>query len=89
MDVFDQVAGDSLGRVVSVTSANIFTLSAAPTRGTYKTGDALLLDKTGGCGPADYYGGGFGRNSGISSAAYWDSCIWGSRNVTVSGTPSP
>ncbi len=83
MDVFDQASGDSLGSVASVTSANSFTLSAAPAKGAYNTGDALLLDKTGGCGPADYYGGGFGVNSGTPLAAYWDNCIWGSRNVTV------
>jgi len=84
MDVFDQATGNSLGTVASVTSAHSFTLSVAPANGTYHAGDALLLDKTGGCGPADYYGGGLGVNSGVPSAAYWYNCIWGSHNVTVS-----
>jgi hypothetical protein len=43
----------------------------------------LLLSAYGGCGPADYYGGGPGALSGKPQANYWDNCLWGARNVTV------
>jgi hypothetical protein len=42
-----------------------------------------VLSAYGGCGVADYYGGGRGVSSGKPSLPYWDNCIWGSRNVTV------
>ena len=85
MEVFDESTGKLVGTVSSVSSDTSFTLKADPPGGSYNAGDALLLSDTGGCGPADYYGGGPGTASGSPSADYWDNCIWGSRNVTVSG----
>jgi hypothetical protein len=82
MAVFDQNSGKLLGTIASVTSANNFTLSAAPGN---ETGGSLMISAYGGCGPADYYGGGPGVATGTPSADYWDNCIWGSRNVKVSG----
>jgi parallel beta-helix repeat protein len=84
MGVFDQAKGTFLGNVQTVTSANAFTLDRSP-GASYAAGDALELSAYGGCGPADYYQGGLGTTSGTPPAAYWDHCIWGSRNVTVSG----
>lgn len=81
MAVFDQNSGKLLGTIASVTSANNFTLSGAPGN---ETGASLMLSAYGGCGPADYYGGGPGVATGTPSANYWDNCIWGSRNVKVS-----
>lgn len=82
MAVFDQNTGQFLGTVASVTSANAFTLSKSPGN---RTGAELLLSAYGGCGPADYFGGAPGKASGVPYADYWDNCLWGSRNVTVSG----
>jgi hypothetical protein len=49
------------------------------------SGAALYVSAYGGCGPADYFGAGPGVSTGTPSAPYWDNCIWGSRNVSVSG----
>lgn len=82
MAVYDQNSGTFLGTVTSVESANAFTLSGSPGN---ETGASLLLSAYGGCGPADYYGGKPGVATGIPKAMYWDNCLWGSRNVTVTG----
>jgi Right handed beta helix region len=82
MGVYDQNSGAFLGTVATVISAKAFTLSRSPGN---RTGSSLLLSAYGGCGPADYYGGQPGMSSGHPPADYWDNCIWGSRNVTVSG----
>lgn len=82
MAVYDLKSGAFLGTVATVTSATAFSLSRPPGD---DTGASLLLSAYGGCGPADYFGGGLGVSSGIPSDRYWDNCIWGSRNVTVSG----
>lgn len=82
MAVFNEATGAFLGTVASVAGPYSFTLGDAP-------GDAaavtLLLSAYGGCGPADYYGGGLNRATGRPSGRYWDNCIWGSRNVRVTG----
>jgi hypothetical protein len=82
MAVYDQNAGTFLGTVTSVSSAHSFTLSGSPGN---RTGATLLLSAYGGCGPADYFGGKPGVASGSPKARYWDNCVWGSRNVTVTG----
>jgi len=82
MAVFDMNSGDYLGNVAHVTSANTFTLNASPGN---ESGASLLVSAYGGCGVADYYQGGLGAKSGTPTANYWDSCIWGSRSVMVSG----
>jgi Right handed beta helix region len=82
MAVYDENSGAFLGTVASVSSAHSFTLNRAPGN---RTGSTLLLSAYGGCGPADYYGGGPGVSSGQPRAAYWDNCLWASRNVTVRG----
>jgi parallel beta-helix repeat protein len=82
MAVYDLKSGAFLGTVAAVTSAAAFSLSRSPGD---KTGASLLLSAYGGCGPADYFGGGLAVSSGIPSHRYWDNCIWGSRNVTISG----
>jgi parallel beta-helix repeat protein len=85
MDVFDQTTGTLLGTVATVTSAQSFTLNQAPSGG-YTTGDVLWLQSPGGCGFPDYPPSGSpGQVSGTPPAAYWDHCLWGSRNVTISG----
>jgi hypothetical protein len=82
MAVYDLKSGAFLGKVASVTSATAFTLSDSPGD---ESGASLLLSAYGGCGPADYFGGSLGVSSGAPADRYWDNCIWGSRNVTVSG----
>jgi Right handed beta helix region len=82
MAVFNINTGKFIGTVASVTSAHAFTL-AKPTGNASKT--SLLLSAYGGCGPADYFGGNLGIKSGKPAAYYWDNCIWGSRNIRVSG----
>jgi hypothetical protein len=82
MAVFDINTGDLVGTVASVTSANSFTLTSP---GPSESGASLLLSAYGGCGPADYYNSAHGAKSGVPSGYYWDNCIWGSRNVDVSG----
>ena len=82
MAVYDLDSGAFLGTVAGVTSPRTFTLSRSAG---HKTGATLLLSAYGGCGPADYYGGRLGVKSGRPLADYWDNCIWGSRNVIVSG----
>ena len=84
-EVFDETTGKLVGTVGTVTSAESFTLTAAPLTGSYNSGDALVLDTVGGCGPADYYRGGLGVKSGTPSEYYWDNCIWAGRGVTVTG----
>ena len=81
MAVFNLSTGDFLGTVTSVASAHSFTLSKSPGD---TSGAGLLLSAYGGCGPADYAGGGPGIKSGKPAAYYWDNCMLGSRNVTVS-----
>ena len=81
MAVFNMDSGTFLGTVVSAISAHAFTLSRKFDR---LSGLRLLLSAYGGCGPADYYGGGPGKKSGNPPAYYWDNCMLGSRNVTVS-----
>ena len=82
MAVFNQNSGAFLGTVTGVTSAHEFTLSISPAAA---SGVSLMLSAYGGCGPADYYGGGFNVMSGKPVAKYWDNCIWGSRSITVKG----
>ena len=82
MGVYDVNSGAFLGTVASVTSAKAFTLSRSPG---HRTGVSLALSAYGGCGPADYFGGRLGVASGHPAADYWDNCLWGSRNVKVSG----
>jgi parallel beta-helix repeat protein len=80
MAVFNANTGAMVGTIASVASAKAFTLSApAPSA----SGVDLVVSAYGGCGPADYYHGGPGLDSGKPTADYWDNCIWGSRNVTV------
>jgi hypothetical protein len=81
MAVFDQNTGKLLGTVTAAQNAHSFTLSKPAEEA---PGAALVLSAYGGCGPADYYGGGLGVKSGTPRANYWDNCIWGSRNITVS-----
>jgi hypothetical protein len=82
MAVYDLDSGAFLGTVAAVSSARSFTLSRSAGN---RQGAALLLSAYGGCGPADYYGGRAGVASGRPLAYYWDNCIWGSRNIAVSG----
>lgn len=82
MAVYDENAGTFLGTVTSVSSGHSFTLSGSPGN---RTGASLLLSAYGGCGPADYFDGKPGVASGSPKAMYWDNCVWGSRNVTVTG----
>jgi hypothetical protein len=82
MAVFNQDTGQLLGTVASVQNAYGFTLNESPGNA---SGASLLLSAYGGCGPADYYKGGLGVKTGNPAANYWDNCIWGSRNTTVSG----
>lgn len=82
MAVFDMNSGHYLGNIASVTSAHAFTLNDSPGN---ETGARLMVSAYGGCGPADYYGGGPGKKTGQPAAEYWDNCIWGARNITVSG----
>ena len=82
MAVYDQNSGTFLGTVTSVSGEHSFTLSGSPGD---RTGASLLLSAYGGCGPADYFGGKPGAESGSPKALYWDNCVWGSRNVTVTG----
>jgi parallel beta-helix repeat protein len=82
MAVYDMNSGAFLGTVASVANARSFTLDRSPGN---ETRARLLLSAYGGCGPADYYRGGPGVKTGNPPAYYWDNCVWGSRNVTVSG----
>ena len=82
MGVYDLNGGTFLGNIASVSSANSFTLDRSPGN---ESGASLIVSAYGGCGPADYYGGGLGKASGSPSADYWDNCLWASKNVTVSG----
>jgi hypothetical protein len=82
MAVYNLKSGAFLGTVATVASATKFSLSRSPGD---ESGASLLLSAYGGCGPGDYFGGGLGVSSGIPSDRYWDNCIWGSRNVTISG----
>jgi len=81
MAVYNMGSGAFLGTVDGVSSSRSFTLNHAPGNA---TGVRLLLSAYGGCGPADYYGGGPGKRSGNPPAFYWDNCMLGSRNITVS-----
>lgn len=81
ISVFNMRTGRLLGEVTKAISAHAFSINR---RVSHASGLSLLLSAYGGCGPADYYGGGPGRKSGRPAAYYWDNCIWGSRNVTVS-----
>ncbi len=82
MAVFNQQTGAFVGTVASVSGPTSFTLAKS---GPSASAATLLLSAYGGCGPADYYGGALGKTSGKPAADYWDNCLWGSRNVTVSG----
>ena len=82
MGVWNMDTGAYLGNVATVTSATAFTLNGSPGN---VTGARVYVGAYGGCGPADYAGGGPGVTSGTPAALYWDNCIWGTRNVTVSG----
>ena len=55
MAVYDQTSGHYLGNIATVTSANSFTLIGLPGN---ESGASLMVSAYGGCGPADYYGGG-------------------------------
>ena len=81
MAVFNIDTGRLIGKVVKVISAHAFSIDR---RAPKASGVSLLLSAYGGCGPADYHGGGPGRKSGVPAAYYWDNCIWGSRNITIS-----
>jgi parallel beta-helix repeat protein len=80
--VYDMNTTQFLGTVATVTSANAFTLSGSPGD---RAGARLSVSAYGGCGPADYAGGAHGVQSGQPAAFYWDNCIWGTHDVTVSG----
>ena len=58
------------------------TTAATPSSG---SGTYLEIGTTGGCGIADLYGTTAPGNSGTPPANYWQNCIMGSQNVTVSG----
>ena len=73
-------AGDTIS---SCSSANSCTLTKAVTGST--TGDYIVASEAGGCGYADLIGSSEGNTSGSPAADYWDNCLWGTRNVTVSG----
>jgi hypothetical protein len=81
MAVFDQDTGAFLGNVASVANSRAFTLtkSAGNLRGA-----TLVLSGYGGCGPADYYRGELNVRSGNPPAYYWNNCIFGAENITVS-----
>ena len=81
MAVYNLNTRQLIGTVASVTNAKAFTLKSPAVSA---SGVSLVLSAYGGCGPADYYGGAPGVKSGQPAAYYWDNCIWGSRNVTVS-----
>jgi parallel beta-helix repeat protein len=80
MGVFDLDANTFLGNVATVTSTTSFTLDRSPGDA---TGRDLLMSAYGGCGPANYFGGGPGVQTGQPAALYWDNCIWGTRDVKV------
>ena len=82
MAVYNLATNAYLGDIATVTSANAFTLNTSPGD---VSGAALYVSAYGGRGPADYFGAGPGVSTGTPSAPYWDNCIWGSRNVKVSG----
>ena len=82
MAVFNMDTGTFLGNVASVSSNKSFTLDRSPGNA---TGFRLYVSGYGGCGMADYFGGNLNVASGNPSANYWDNCIWGSRNETISG----
>jgi parallel beta-helix repeat protein len=79
---YDMNTAQYLGTIATVTSANAFTLSGSPGD---RTGARLMISAYGGCGPADYFGGAHNVQSGQPAANYWDNCIWGTHDVTVSG----
>jgi hypothetical protein len=80
MAVFNLDTGKLVGTIAQVASAHSFTLTAPAAR---VQSARLVVSAYGGCGPADYYRGGPAEKTGHPAAAYWDNCIWGSRNVTV------
>ena len=82
MGVYDMDTGTFLGNVAAASSPSSFTLDREPGD---VSGATLLLSAHGGCGPASYFGSGPGVSSGTPALPYWDNCIWGSRNVTVTG----
>lgn len=82
MAVYDLEGGTFLGNVASAASAGSFTLDRPPPAAEDVT---LLVSAYGGCGPASYFGSGPGVRTGAPSLPYWDNCIWGSRNITVTG----
>lgn len=86
MYVYDQSTGKEVGTLASAASPNSFTLAAPPPGGSYATGDRLLLQQGGGCGFPDFADATRpGQVTGSPAAPYWDHCLWGSRNITVSG----
>ena len=86
MYVFDQSTGKQVGTVASAASPHAFTLTAPPPEGVYNSGDPLLLQQGGGCSFPDYAGATKpGQVTGNPAARYWDHCLWGSRNITISG----
>jgi len=85
MAVFDGDTNTLVGTVSSVSSATSFTVTLASAVPAKETGVLLVLSAYGGCGQADYFGGGPGVASGNPPADYWDNCNWGSRNITVAG----
>ena len=68
--------------ISSCVSANSCTLAHPATGNT--TGDYIVASEQGGCGYADLIGSTEGTTSGSPAANYWDNCLWGTRNVTVS-----
>jgi parallel beta-helix repeat protein len=87
MGVFDENSNKFLGNIASVTDAHSFTLNSSVAGATSETTSnaSLLMSAYGGCGPADYWNSGPNIASGVPSANYWDNCLWGSHDVTVSG----
>jgi hypothetical protein len=84
MHVYD-TAGDipANDTISTCASANSCTLAVAATGST--TTDNVTLSTAGGCGLYDLFGTTGPGNSGTPSAAYWQNCIWGTQNFTISG----
>jgi hypothetical protein len=73
-------AGDTISSCASPTTCTLSTPAAASA-----SGDIVMLSAKGGCGYADLVGSSAGALSGDPPGAYWDNCLWATRNVSVSG----
>jgi hypothetical protein len=69
--------------ISSCSSAHTCTLTTAASGST--TGDDVSLSTAGGCGLYDLHGSSVNTASGSPSQVYWNNCVWGTFNVTVSG----